>query len=344
MLRRLSRRPDESIVVYQSSFVMLQILEPDHIFPRVISRIRGLNPRKPNEENYMKFQNLHRVFAAAALGLLLACPGATAYAQVQRTPVPQVIRIGGNTAYLGVEMEDVRADSLARYKLTNETGVIVRSVEKGSPAETARLLENDVILEYAGIPVFSAAELTRLVEETPIDRTVPLVVSRDGKKMSLSAKLGKRPSTGATAGEFNSIAPDFFWRTRPGTSGNLLYDFRNLPNGRGFLRQAGPRPQLGVTVEPLTGQMATFLGASGKRGVIVNEVMAGTPAAQVLKAGDIILSIDGKPVSTTSELAQAVAQKSPGARAELRIIRDKKEATVTVEIAKSATTRGVVIR
>ena len=47
-------------------------------------------------------------------------------------------------------MKDVTADDVSKYKLSSERGVIVSSVIKGSPAETANLKEEDVILEFGG--------------------------------------------------------------------------------------------------------------------------------------------------------------------------------------------------
>ena len=73
-------------------------------------------------------------------------------------------------SYLGIRMEDVTSDNMASYKLDAERGVIVRSVDKGSPAEEASLREKDVILEYDGIPVISSTQLKRLVQETPPGR------------------------------------------------------------------------------------------------------------------------------------------------------------------------------
>ena len=84
-------------------------------------------------------------------------------------------------AYLGIQMADVTASNMSQYKLSSERGVIVRSVVKGSPAEAANLQNGDVILEFAGYPVWSSLQLSRLVQETPVGRKVELIVSRDGK-------------------------------------------------------------------------------------------------------------------------------------------------------------------
>src|SRR5687768_13149503 len=79
----------------------------------------------------------------------------------------RVIQWNQADSYLGIEMDEVTTDNFATHKLTAERGVIVRSVEKGSPAEAATLQEKDVILEYAGSAVQSAKQLALLVEKTP---------------------------------------------------------------------------------------------------------------------------------------------------------------------------------
>jgi serine protease Do len=284
----------------------------------------------------MRFPTLNKKRGMALLGILFVLIGCAGLLPAQRAPARQVVRVAVGGAYMGITMDDVTADSVARYKLSSETGVIVRSVEKGSPAEAAHLQENDVILEYAGIPVFSTGQLTRLVQETPIDRTVNLVVSRDGKRINLTVKIGQRK--GATlADRFTVITPNDILRR---------FEFTFPDNRvRAFSFTTVPRPQLGVAVEAVTEQMAEFLGVPGKKGVLVTSVTAGSAAASLLKAGDVILSIDGKAVADPQDLAQALSSKAQGAKVELKVIRDKKEISVTVELSKSGgvVRRGIIL-
>ena len=125
-------------------------------------------------------------------------------------------------------MENVTADNMSSYKLSAELGVIVRTVEKGSPAEAANLREKDVILEYAGMPVFSTMQLTRLVQETPEGRTVNLVISRDGKKLDLNVKMGKREGP-LSQGERPEFDHDRNWGF--GGPGGRSFGFE-VPEGR----------------------------------------------------------------------------------------------------------------
>jgi serine protease Do len=287
----------------------------------------------------MKYLPNGKIFAYALLGIGLLAGGA-AIAQSSNGDVPQVVRLTADGSYLGIEMEDITADSVAKYKLIDETGVIVRSVVKGSPAETAQLKENDVILEYAGFPVFSTSQLSRLVAETPVGRNVKLTVSRDGKKMSLVIKTAER------RGFRSSFNLDVIPRTlerqfdvlRPG-SGTWQF---TVPKDRGLAFSVVPRSgrrDLGATVQTLSDQMADFLAVPGKKGVLVTSVTAGSPAASKLMAGDVITAIDGNTVSSPSELIRAFAAKESGTVAEFRVVRQKKEISVSVEIPKSSPTR-----
>ncbi len=290
----------------------------------------------------MKISLSTKQIAMAILGLFFAALGGVGLLLAQRQPARQVVRISSDGAYLGIEMEDVTPENMAKYKLPGETGVIVRSVETGSPAETARLQENDVILEYAGMPVFSSSALARMVQDTPVNRTVNLLVSRDGKRLNLNAKLGERTGAQSSIGRFEWTTPENLGRyfSQPGSG---IFQYVPKSGIRAF-NLPSARPQLGVNVESLTDQMAAFLGAPGKKGVLVNSVIPGSPAAAALKAGDVISSVDGKPIAEPTDLTQALAGKTAGSKAELMIVRDKKEMAVTVEFPKApGPQRGVIL-
>lgn len=251
---------------------------------------------------------------------------------IQPNRLPQIFNFGGPTAFLGIQMEDVTSENMARYKLPSETGVIIRLVEKGSPAEAARLQADDVILEYAGIPVFSAAQLSTLVQETPVNRNVNLGISREGKRMNVTVRVGERDL--GSAPNLQRIAPNRTPRPFLDPGGTAV-----VPRSSGRRLDdliSSPRLQLGIEGVALTDQLATHLGASGKKGVLVTSVTPGAPAASVLHAGDVILSLDGKSVGNTSDIATALSAKEPGSKAEFNVLRDKREMKLTVEFPKAA--------
>jgi S1-C subfamily serine protease len=106
-------------------------------------------------------------------------------------------------------------------------------------------------------------------------------------------------------------------------------------------------PWLGVQVETLDPNVATNVGLPS-RGVMVARVVKGSPAAKagvraatrqetvngvtVLLGGDAIVAVDGKPISTAQQLADAVALRKPGDRLTLDIVRAGQNRTVTVTL------------
>jgi len=73
------------------------------------------------------------------------------------------------------------------------------------------------------------------------------------------------------------------------------------------------RGYLGVSVGPLSANGASFYGLPDNKGALVQRVDADTPAAKAgVRQEDVILSVDGRPVSNSSELVNAISAKRPG--------------------------------
>ncbi len=283
-----------------------------------------------------------KALALAALAVLGIAPQASS----QSGSVAKTIRVEIDGSYLGIEMADITAENMSEYKVSSERGVIVMAVEKGSPAESAGLQAKDVILEYGGMPAFSSSQFARLVGETPAGRKVEIVVSRDGKRQTLSAKIGKRERTsgvrrgGMEIGPGEELEKRFEFRV----PGPRPFEFR-MPDGNwrsfamppGALAYSNEKPRLGVTLQPLTDQMAGFLGVAGKKGALVTSVLDGSPAAGKLKAGDVIIKADDKAIAEPEDLMRLLKEKGKDGKVAFTVVRDKKEMSVAVELAQEDT-------
>jgi serine protease Do len=96
------------------------------------------------------------------------------------------------------------------------------------------------------------------------------------------------------------------------------------------------RGWLGVSVQPLTPELAKSFGAKETKGVLVADVIQESPANRAgLQAGDILLEFDGKKIETPQDLQRAVGLTSPGKAAKARIWRDKAERTIEVTIGET---------
>jgi len=95
------------------------------------------------------------------------------------------------------------------------------------------------------------------------------------------------------------------------------------------------RPRLGVQLQDLTPQLAKYFGTDQKSGALISEVIDNSAAERAgLQAGDIILAIDGKQVSNPGDAAQTIREHKEGT-VELRILRDRKEQTITATLEKA---------
>ena len=95
------------------------------------------------------------------------------------------------------------------------------------------------------------------------------------------------------------------------------------------------RAQLGVTIQPLTADLAESLGLKQAEGAIVSSVADGSPAERAgVKRGDVITAFNGQPVRDTNTLRNRVADTTPGARGTLTVIRDGAERQLSVELGE----------
>lgn len=93
------------------------------------------------------------------------------------------------------------------------------------------------------------------------------------------------------------------------------------------------RGWIGVSIQELTPELARSFGVKEARGVLISSVNPNEPADQAgLKAGDIIISFDGRQVNELSDLPRVVATTPPGKSAEVKVLRDGKERVFFVKV------------
>src|SRR5215470_5728974 len=96
------------------------------------------------------------------------------------------------------------------------------------------------------------------------------------------------------------------------------------------------RGWLGVSIQPLTPELARSFGAKDAKGVLINEVMPDSPAAKAgLKPGDILLEFEGRALDGPADLQRSVGFFVPDRSAEVKIWRDQAEKTVEVKVGQA---------
>jgi membrane-associated protease RseP (regulator of RpoE activity) len=222
---------------------------------------------------------------------------------------------GGGSAYLGVDTCDITADRVGPLELKEERGVEVTMVDQDAPAGKAGVREHDVILSVNAEPIQGVEQLRRIIHEIPPGRTVSLGISRNGQPITLQVQLARRKDYSASSPEFKFVMP------------NLTLPEVDIPASIVVVHSSG---RSGLMVENLSPQLGDFFGA--KDGILVRSVEKGSCADKAgFRAGDVIIRVDGKPVSDSGDFGQALRNRK-GNSLNIGIVRSRKEQTLVLTL------------
>ena len=210
--------------------------------------------------------------------------------------------------WLGVQIQGVDEDLASHLGLDKPHGALVGEVQPDSPAAAAGVEQGDVVLSFNGKQIDQVRQLSRTVAEVAPGSEAKIVVWRDGKEKTLEAKIAAMPAQDEVASA-EEAAP------------------------------AAGQPRLGLALAPISPEQRDELGLkAGEKGVLVTDVVAGGPAeAKGLRAGDVILSIDRKPVAQPADVVTAIRKAhETGAKSVLLFVsRDGNERFEAVPLATS---------
>ena len=207
-------------------------------------------------------------------------------------------------AYLGVQVGDVRQiaeDDAQKEKLpanAPKDAAFVSNVTPNSPAAKAGLRAGDIITRIDNQSVEGSYDVVEYVSSKPVGSRVTVNYLREGKPTSAQIVLGEYPSD---------------------------------PQQLLAMQTDIQKDMVGVHLQDLTPDIARFLGLpEGAKGAIITEVVPGTRAARAgLRAEDVILEVNRKPVRSAAEVVAAL-KGSPGAEQYLKVRRGGATRLVTV--------------
>jgi len=243
----------------------------------------------------------------------------------------EIVRLGGGS-FLGVGLEEVEDGT---------RGAKVQTVEPDSAAEKAGLQDGDVITRFDGESVRGVRQLTRLVRETPAGRSVEVEVKRGGVTKTLTATLDENSHRihEGLLGDENVFAPDLedldveidVPHGLPHAAGPQVFQWHGDGDHDFTMAWSPRRPRLGIRFLEIEGQLADYFGLSADEGVLVSSVGEDTPAAGAgIRAGDVVLELDGKTIHDAGDLMKAVGAAEAGRPLTVRLLRDEKPLDVEV--------------
>jgi len=252
-------------------------------------------------------------------------------AQIMGDPSPLLHSSSVSPGYLGVLVGDVDSESATKLRLKDTHGAMVTLIDHDAPAAQAGIRVNDVVLQVNGQAIEGAEQFSRILREVPAGSSVVLVVNRDGAVQTIAVQLvdrkkmehdvwnrldnGSEPVTaGAGLGILSGGGADV-----PASSGGFRIPFV----GASTLN-------VGALVEPLTNQMADYLGVQG--GLMIKQIARKSEAEKAgLRAYDVILKVGTEGVATTADWDRALRanQDKP---VQVTVLRDRRQQAVSLQV------------
>jgi Do/DeqQ family serine protease len=193
-----------------------------------------------------------------------------------RRVAEQILKNGKvERAWIGVGIQDLTPELASALKVDSRAGVLVNSVNDGSPASKANVKAGDIIAAVGGKKVGDGRELVREVIAHEVGKTVQLEILRDGKRYGTNMLLTARPEAAVPSLPVQQAAP--------------------------------PAAGLGLSVRDLSAQQLGQLGLpANKPATVVTSITPGSPADRAgLKVGDVIVEADGREDPSSTQLAEA---------------------------------------
>jgi predicted metalloprotease with PDZ domain len=286
------------------------------------------------EEEMMRFPRPYRsfgvaVFLGAGAWAAVALPGATAQARgiVDLLQKPGMLLHSSSQGYLGVDLADVDQQKAHTLKLKEVRGAIVTLIDHDAPAGKIGLKINDVVLQLNGQNVKNVEQLRRMLREIPAGRRISLAISRDGNIQTLDVQLADRKVMEHDVWNKIGAGGDVF-AAEPGM-GILAESDAHQPGGF-HMPFFGSTLNVGVLVEPLTPQMAGYMGVTN--GLMVRQVARKSEAeAAGLKAFDVILKVGSDAIVTLADWEHAL-HSHQGKPVQVTVLRDRKQQTLTLQV------------
>lgn len=186
-------------------------------------------------------------------------------------------------AYLGVMAQDIDSGLAESLGMDTPHGALIAELTKGAPAEKAGLQVQDVITELNGQKISNTRKLMSVAEKLTVGQKYPVALLRNGKPLAVEVTMAELPESLATA--------------EPG-----------IPES-GNSEDETPIDELGITIRPVTPDLAEQLKLDGVRGVVISSVKRDSYAASLgIEPGDVIFRMGNTDVNTVADVKKGIEE------------------------------------
>ncbi|MDZ7262862.1 MAG: PDZ domain-containing protein [candidate division KSB1 bacterium] len=212
--------------------------------------------------------------------------------------------------WIGVYVENLTPELREELGVKERFGVVVSEVVEDSPAEKAGIKEDDVILKLDGRRIRKYQDLIREVRRKEPGQEIEVEIVRGKEYKTLKLKVGRRPKSSA-----------------------YRFDFR-LPD-RSYFRFYGDYPTLGLKLQELNADLASYFGLKEHQGILITEVEPDSPGDEAgLKAGDIITKVDNETVELPEDVIDIFRDLKKGDKVEIEYLRKGQQQKTTLEVKR----------
>ena len=249
--------------------------------------------------------------------LVLAGVALVAVCLVLSSPLLAGKANAASRGWLGVYVQDITGELMEAMDLKSLKGVLINDVINDSPADEAGLERGDVVIQFNDERIVDTDQFVKLVRDTKPDDVAKITVIRDGDQKLIQVKLGKRK------------ASDIYGLTvkRPkGEKGEIsIFGLGQSTYGK-----------IGATLWDLNEQLGQYFGVQDGEGALVAELDEDGPAYEAgLRAGDVIIEMDGDKIEDKSDVSDVLSDKEEGDEVAIRVLRKGSKQNFTVNVAEA---------
>jgi serine protease Do len=241
---------------------------------------------------------INTAILASGQGIGFATPS-----NIAKSIIPQLESKGKVVrGMIGIQVQNVTVELAKSFGMSESKGALVAQVNPDTPAAKAGIHRGDIIIEFNGHPIHEMNELPRMVADTAPGSKAALKILREGKEKTVNLTIA---------------------------------ELTDEQQAQAKEEGAAEKTPLGLEVQNLNPTLAQQFSLRDNKGVVVVRVESGSPAADAgIRAGDLILEVNGEVASTVKEYREAVAKVKKDSVARFLVKRQGHTLYLTVENPK----------
>jgi predicted metalloprotease with PDZ domain len=231
-------------------------------------------------------------------------------------PADDIVIVGEDDddgGWLGVSIRDMTRDLAKAMGSETDEGALIDDVEEDSPADSAGLRKEDIVVQFADRIIRDADDLIRAVSRSSPGTTADVTVMRDNAKRTYRIALGKASSRE----RFPMVIPE------PPPVPRMEISFSEATSG--------------MSLQTLNRQLAEYFGVPDNEGVLVTEVEKESTAEKAgVRAGDVITRVEKQRIRDVDDIRREMREHKEGETVSLEVLRKGSSKKLSLEVTRDA--------